>query len=256
MGASQSTVGEAINAPRTCGVGCFEVRDVRLGDDHNPSRNAGGDHLLGKKFDGRGHFLSYPGITIACAIPALSGPYKLATAISKSGLGRMMLPVPASAYHINVLDVCAKEMLGLSDEGWWQYCSSPQWENAAREVRFARFAPRLTVDRVVLRSAGILVLFKTNDIMDGTPAQPCDVPVGRRLSAQLGVKANAHPWHMIVAYCTDHEAFSKLAPDKLEAYRAKIEEAAKAAFPGSVPMEEARLCRYEDMTAFPPWDGK
>merc|ERR1712224_864861 len=103
-------------------------------------------------------------------------------------------------------------------------------------------------------NGGIGVVLEPFD--ESTPAHPGGVPICAEVMEILGLtKQQEHPWHFTLGYCVSKEFFDSIDPAVLEAERCAVEAAVKSAFPGVIETGPARLCRFEDMTKFIPWDG-
>lgn len=124
---------------------------------------------------------------------------------------------------------------------------------AALEARKEGFAPCFKLGRVVIGTGYDYLLVELVPL-DGTPAHPAEVPLARRLQEQLGVALERHGWHMTLAYCPKGQqtSLASVPSEELEAERRAVE-AALATCP-EVVCHAARLCRFEDMTAFEPWE--
>ena len=235
------------------GLGCFEVRDGTRVLAAHAEKQA---RKPPSKIDANGQYLRFPGIAVVCNLSSTTSFDLTAVIRAQPDLGKIMAPLPASSYHVTLLDVCCQYKLGLDASEWQMYCSHPRWAEAAAEARRSEFSPQLQIGRLDTWAGGMGL---TLEAATNTPAHPGDVPLGRRIQAKLGVAGQRYPWHLTLAYCMDPTAYERLIstdPARLEAQRAAVEAAARRAVDGGLlSFCEARLCRFEDMTEFVPWDG-
>ncbi|CAK9113825.1 unnamed protein product [Durusdinium trenchii] len=65
------------------------------------------------------------------------------------------------------------------------------------------------------------------------------------------------PWHLTLAYGLNGlRRTAESEPTAVEAERHALEEQIRRALPDELRFAQAELCRFEDMTAFVPWDGE
>jgi len=207
-----------------------------------------------------GAFLRFPGVTVVCnMVDSTEGPIgKLADSIRTSPiLGKCFTPLPPASYHVTVLDIHCQYELGLSDEAHLKLLSGPQWAIAAKDVESAAFVPKLSPKKIILSPTVMLV--ELESISEDTPGHPKDLLLGKKLAQELNCKLQKHVWHFTLAYGSPDE-LKAFDPHMVETERLSLEvallEACRNASDGCVSFDQAYLCRFEDMTAFVPWDGK
>lgn len=223
------------------------------------------------KLDERGEYLRFPGLTVVCGIPdadqeILSDIPELIRSLPT--LGRVTSPLPPSSYHVTLLDICCQFEDGLSDEAWASRLREPRWRRAANLLEQVTFAPRLRVKGVSL-TPGIAVILEpytcpeeggggaeeNQELAGTTPSHPKDVTLNAELQSVLEMSIDVkkrHTWHLTLGY-----RLPSMEPDgdALEKDRLELEEKLRAMFPEPIPMDHAKLCIFEDMQAFTPWDG-
>mmetsp|Transcript_14356 Transcript_14356/g.25247 ORF Transcript_14356/g.25247 Transcript_14356/m.25247 type:complete len:242 (-) Transcript_14356:26-751(-) len=210
-----------------------------------------------KKFSSDGRYLRFPGLTVVCDMQdSEAGELGQLPKVlhAQPCLGRMMSPLPPESYHVTLLDICCQYKLGMDDDAWSAKLQDPCWAALAKEVEEADFRPTLRVQKVTMWSGGIGVVMESAE--ESTAEHPGSVPLGKRMASFLGIGSDQkHPWHFTLAYCPQPGAFDSCDPNILEAERQAVEVAVKAALPDAVTLAPARLCRFESMEAFVPWDG-
>lgn len=212
-----------------------------------------------QKVDAEGVYQPFPGVTVVCDIPRSDeGPLATLPDTLKAlpTLGPLFAPLPPVSYHVTTLDILTKFEMGLADDpaGWAAVLAQSCWAPAVKAVADAQTRPELRVKDIVL--TGNTIRVELEPAAESTCSHPRDLGVNATLMELVGMDRNQlHPWHFTLAYCTDHAAQEAASPDALEQDRIAILKAVKEAVPETVPLEEAKLCRFEDMTAFVPWDG-
>lgn len=206
-----------------------------------------------------GVYQAFPGITVVCDSPGSDqGPLaSLPSALQAlPTLGRLYAPLPPLSYHVTTLDICTRFELGLQGDeaGWAAVLAKPCWKAAATALSEAQVKPELRVKRLLVLFNTLLVELEPAN--EGTCSFPKELAVNAKLVSMLGMDRNQeHPWHFTLAYCTDPVQRRAATPDAIERDRVALEAAVKKAVPGVLPLDQAKLCRFEDMTAFVPWDG-
>lgn len=207
-----------------------------------------------------GVFLRFPGVTVVCnMVDSAAGPMsQLAEKIRASPiLGKCYLPLPSLSYHVTVLDVLCQYKRGLNDASYLSLLSEPQWAVAAKEIEFASFVPKLRPAKLFLHPNVLGV--DLEPINDETPAHPKDLALGKKVSEVLHCPPQKQVWHFTLAYGSPDDVMAE-DQEKLEKERASLEteilEACRNSPGGCLRFDQARLCRFEDMTAFVPWDGR
>jgi len=219
-----------------------------------------------KKFDQDGNYLEFPGITVVCDLEdefKEIGASLRGCVLQQPNLGKIMLPLPPSSYHVTLLDCCCQYKLGLTDAEFAKFASAPQWGAAADLAASEPFKPRLEVERVTTWPGGIGIVMKpfvhvgSGPDEKTTPEHPAQVPLGEGMRHILQFpKPQSHEWHMTLAYCPNRAAYEDIAEEIREEERAFIEEFVKSQFSTAVGMKEARLCKFQSLLDFVPWDGR
>ncbi|CAK9024749.1 40S ribosomal protein S11 [Durusdinium trenchii] len=221
-----------------------------------------------RKIDEKGAYLHFPGITVVCdlALESRASLSHLPDLLKASPLlGPYLAPLPVTSYHVTLLDICCQYKLGLDDEAWCSFCAHPRWAAAAKLLRGisgergeespeAPFVLRLAVERLEISHGCVgLVLRACGE----TPEHPSAVAVGRRLEGLLEAQPQKWPWHLTLAYGLNGlRRTAESEPTAVEAERHALEEQIRRALPDELRFAQAELCRFEDMTAFVPWDGE
>eukprot|EP00812_Abedinium_dasypus_P010139 NODE_3777_length_743_cov_332.888081.p1 GENE.NODE_3777_length_743_cov_332.888081~~NODE_3777_length_743_cov_332.888081.p1 ORF type:complete len:185 (-),score=35.77 NODE_3777_length_743_cov_332.888081:174-674(-) len=163
-----------------------------------------------------------------------------------------MSPLPPASYHITVQTIASQYKLRLDDATWAARLRESRWAVMVRELEEAAFVPAVRFSHVSVWDGGVSVELEADE-SKSTRKQPSHT----HLAELAGFPEEPqYTWHFTLAYCVDRGAFNACEPAAIEADRAAINAAVAAAFRGDlVPLEPARLCRCEDMTAFTPWDG-
>eukprot|EP00927_Polykrikos_kofoidii_P022497 TRINITY_DN20972_c0_g1_i1.p1 TRINITY_DN20972_c0_g1~~TRINITY_DN20972_c0_g1_i1.p1 ORF type:complete len:294 (+),score=23.53 TRINITY_DN20972_c0_g1_i1:27-908(+) len=202
-------------------------------------------------------YLPFPGVTMVCDMPRSDTGLlaKLPDVLrSLPTVGPLFTPLPSASYHVTTLDVCTKSETGLDDQAWEAVLRKPCWAVAAAELDMAALRPRLRVKKVVLSPSSLLVELEAAD-MD-TCSHPKDLAINAKIVEVLGLTKNqCWCWHFTLGYWINPDKLRAADAIAVEVDRLAIEEAVRLALPGNVPLEAARLCRFEDMTSFVPWDG-
>lgn len=212
-----------------------------------------------QKVNAEGVYQPFPGITVVCDSPQSDeGPLATLPATLKAlpTLGRLFAPLPPASYHVTTLDILTKFEMGLADDlaGWAAVLAQSRWAPATNALFDAQARPELRVKDIIL--TGNTILVELEPAAESTCSHPKDLGVNAQLVELLGMDRNQlHPWHFTLAYCTDHAGHQAASPEALEHDRITLLKAVKEAVPETLPLEEAKLCRFEDMTAFVPWDG-
>merc|ERR1712187_829436 len=134
---------------------------------------------------------------------------------------------------------------------------APKWAACAKEIVDTAFVPKLKPKPGALFVSGVIGmgLMPANE---DTPDHPTGLPLRQKLATPLNIESDGNPWHFTLAYCRNKDEFEAADKAQVEVESAAIEAAIFAARPPGgepFPMGPARLCRFEDMTAFVPWDG-
>jgi len=191
----------------------------------------------GIKFDPvKGLYLPFPGVTVVCNVCETSAKSleRLPELLSElPTLSKTFLPLPPRSYHVTVLDIACKYKPLQEDAEWDAWLSEPRWRLAADELVSASWRPKL-------RLSGVRVLSRTVLAAELEPAEE---------------KSQVHPWHMTIGYCSKPDELDESSAD-LQAELARFEASVREAVGPELGLAEARLCRFQDMQAFLPWDGQ
>lgn len=217
------------------------------------------------KIDASGEYRRFPGVTVVCDLPpdldgGLAGLAEVLSSLPT--LGPLVSPLPPESYHVTVLSICCQYRLGDDDAAWRERLRDARWAMAATTLLEADLAPRLRAERVTLHGTAIGVELAPLD--RSVPAAPADLPlVGQlrellSLPGRMGLRPRrGNPWHVTLGYFHSPKALRACEAVDIEADRRVLEAAVLAALPGAVvSLSPARLCRFEDMTCFSPWDGR
>eukprot|EP00035_Acanthoeca_spectabilis_P009131 m.163099 g.163099 ORF g.163099 m.163099 type:complete len:245 (+) comp14621_c0_seq2:76-810(+) len=208
------------------------------------------------KVDNSGTFLRFPGITAVCDMTDAAAAATVHSAARElPELGAAVAWLPASSYHVTILDVCCQYKLAQSDGDWANTLGDhDRWQPAAELVAAAAWAPGLRVKRVSLY--GSCVGVDLEPLPESlTPEHPSHTRVGSELAEWLNVPPQKQSWHFTLGYAREKGVFDRLDPVALENDRAVLERAVRSAYVGRITLATATLCQFEDMTAFVPWDG-
>jgi len=213
----------------------------------------------GIKFDPvKGLYLPFPGVTVVCNVCETSAKSleRLPELLSElPTLSKTFLPLPPRSYHVTVLDIACKYKPLQEDAEWDAWLSEPRWRLAADELVSASWRPKLRLSGVRVLSRTVLAA-ELEPAEEGTPAHPGGLPLNRRLVEVLGLeKSQVHPWHMTIGYCSKPDELDESSAD-LQAELARFEASVREAVGPELGLAEARLCRFQDMQAFLPWDGQ
>mmetsp|Transcript_22801 Transcript_22801/g.63464 ORF Transcript_22801/g.63464 Transcript_22801/m.63464 type:complete len:286 (-) Transcript_22801:115-972(-) len=244
-------------------VGCFSLSGAVLGSVGPVSLAAGAvrpaAHLetAPRKVNAEGEYQRYPGVTVVCdmvdshlgAVAGLPGVLR-----SLPTLGPLIAPLPAASYHVTTLDICTQQERGLDDRAWLASLRAPGWARVAHELVAEALVPQLRVRRVLLKPNVVVVELEPADTT--TPGHPRELLVNLRVMEILGLTQNQqHVWHFTLGYAKLLDGLSIADSASAEADRVALEAAVRQALPGALSLGAARLCRFEDMLAFTPWDG-
>jgi hypothetical protein len=221
--------------------------------------------LFRKKLDDAGQYLRFPGVTVVSHIPLATIEASLAALPGRlrelPTIGPWLAPLPAASYHVTVLDVCCQYKLGLPDDAFGKLLEAPHWAEAAGHIEEASFVPSL-------RFKAATVIYEHPKLLLGVqlePAGPADrdtlnAAVEKIVQPVVGELRPPKCWHMTLGYnLPKFSGEAPLEPSDVDAACAAAQRLVEEAFGGfgnTMPLLPAKLCRFEDMTAFVPWSGE
>eukprot|EP00929_Paragymnodinium_shiwhaense_P027590 TRINITY_DN16168_c0_g5_i1.p1 TRINITY_DN16168_c0_g5~~TRINITY_DN16168_c0_g5_i1.p1 ORF type:complete len:240 (-),score=49.30 TRINITY_DN16168_c0_g5_i1:19-738(-) len=225
---------------------------------------------LREKFDAEGRYLKFPGVSILCdVLDASEAPFaEIPSLVQKyPTLARCYSPLPAKSYHMTVQNIHCQYPLGLDDAGWLEHLQGPQWALCAEEVVAADFVPAFRFKRVrwhSYNSDAPWIGIEVEPLPDAGAGQCGELmgdfaEAGRWCETLQIPREGSNWWHITLAYCVLPAEVAAAEPDQLKAEQRSFEEELLkllAPVQQRLPLAAARLCRFEDMLAFIPWDGK
>lgn len=205
-------------------------------------------------------FVRFPGVTVVSNVTAASIEYmaRLPEVIQRLPiLGRCFLPLPASSYHVTLLDINCQMRIGMDDVQYEAMLREPRWPAAAQRIQAADFSPKLVFRQGGLQVNSSVMMLSLQSAQEETPEHPAKWTVGLQVASDLGaLPPQQHGWHLTLAYCIEATAFLASDSASIAAEIEEVEAAATACCSqqgATLDLEAARLCRFEDMTAFVPF---
>ena len=164
--------------------------------------------------------------------------------------------LPEESYHTTLLAINCQFKYGpkgliLNDEEYAKILEDKKWENVSKKISSANYVPKLRPKRCRINEGIVLIELEPDD--KDTPTHPSQIPLFQEIANELGISLQKPTWHLTLAYCYKPDIFNSADKILLDKECSKIEAIVESI--NGLCFEPGRLCRYEDMSNFVPWDG-
>jgi len=198
-----------------------------------------------KKIDNQGKYCKFPGITIVSAIRQEDFEIwkKIHDQLEKCpNLKEYFSLLPAESYHMTTFGLFNQKRDGGSN--WEKFIDEklPKLQEINKELNARSFSPEVIIDSFSVRKIGITLYLKLKEDQK---------KIIKEVAEKFGFQEHVpNSFHISLAY-----TYKMPDEEKLKEMKNQFKSAVTCV-KKSFKLDPPKLCYYNDMTAFIPWDAE